>query len=69
MESGDIRTIRIPKNSAGAFIKTVEYEWLRYMGFSEKELEGDEIVLVVKADVSDRKKIKFIGIGRPEATK
>lgn len=66
METGDIRTIRVKKMESGAFMKAIEYEWLRYIGFSEKELAEDEITIVIKADVSDRKKIKFIGIGKPE---
>lgn len=71
METGDVRTIKIPKNSTGAFMKAIELEWLRYLGFSDKEIDGKEaeIVLVIKADISDRKKLKFIGIGRPEAGK
>jgi hypothetical protein len=66
METGDIRTVVVKKTDAGAFVKAIEYEWLRYMGFSEKEIAADEITLIFKADISDRKKLKFIGIGRPE---
>ena len=66
MENGDVRTITIKKTDAGAFVKAIEYEWLRYMGFSEKEIAADEITVIVKADISDRKKLRFIGIGKPE---
>lgn len=69
MQNGDIRTIIVKRTEAGAYMKSIETDWLRYLGFSEKEIDAGEIKLVVKADVSDRKKLKFIGIGRPEAGK
>jgi len=66
MENGDVQTITIRRNSTGAYVKAIEVDWLRYLGFSDKEIDAGELKLVVKADVSDRKKLKFIGIGRPE---
>lgn len=69
METGDKQTITIKRNSTGAYVKSIEVDWLRYMGFTDKEIDSGELVVVVKADISDRKKLKFIGIGRPEAQK
>jgi len=66
MEIGDKQTITIKRNATGAYVKAIEVDWLRYMGFSDAEINSGELVVVVKADVSDRKKLKFIGIGRPE---
>jgi hypothetical protein len=43
----------------------LEKEWLEYLGYSQKEIDGDEIVVVFKAEISDRRKIPFIGLGRP----
>jgi hypothetical protein len=65
MREGDIQTIKITKNSQGAFIKVIEYEWLRYVGFTEKELEQDSLELVMKAEVSEHKKIPYVGMGKP----
>jgi len=66
MREGDIQTITIRKNKEnGSFLKTFEREWLLYVGFSEKEVDADEITIVVKADRSEHKKLKFIGFGKP----
>jgi hypothetical protein len=35
------------------------------MGFTDKELGQDELLLVVKAEVSEKKKIPYLGFGRP----
>jgi len=44
---GDRETITISKNMAsGAFLKTMEFDWLRYLGFSEADLKKDAITLV-----------------------
>lgn len=66
MQVGDISTITIKKNPAnGNFPKVIEREWLEFLGYSQKEIDGEEISLVFKAEVSDRKKLKFIGFGKP----
>lgn len=68
MRTGDIQTIKLTKNPSGSFEKIWEKEWLMHMGFTEKELKDkDEIEIVCKADVSDRKKLPFCGFGKPES--
>lgn len=66
MESGDIQTFYIKRNSNGAFVKNFELDWLRFMGFTDKELatEEIEIKLIAKAEVSENKKYPYLGIGR-----
>ena len=66
MQEGDIQTITLKKNKEkGSFLKTFEMDWLVYAGYTEKELEQDEISIVLKADRSEHKKIKFLGFGKP----
>lgn len=66
MDYGDIQTFEITKKDNGAYMKSFEVEWLKYLGFTDKEIESGKIKLVIKADISTRKGLKFIGIGRPE---
>jgi len=66
MREGDIQTIVIKKNKEnGSFLKTFERDWLLYAGYTEKEMEQDEITIVLKADVSEHKKLRFLGFGKP----
>jgi len=66
MHEGDTQTISLRKNTPNtSYIKVFEHDWLRYMGFTDKELEQDELLLVVKAEVSPTKKLKYLGFGKP----
>jgi hypothetical protein len=65
MQIGDVKTITIKRSPSGSFLKILEKEWLEYLGYSQKEIDGDEIAVVFKAEISDRRKIPFIGLGRP----
>ena len=66
MHEGDTITFALKKNSAnGNFQKVFEQDWLRYMGFTEDDLQKDELLLVVKAEVSPTKKLKYLGFGKP----
>lgn len=64
MDRKDIQTIVITKRADGAYIKAIEQDWLKYLGFTEKEFSGDEIILVVQADYSKRYGQPFIGIAK-----
>jgi hypothetical protein len=69
MRTGDIITFRAKRNASGSFQKILEKDWLLHVGFTEKELEADEIELVAKFEVSEHKHLPFIGIGRPVVKK
>jgi len=67
MECGDITTITLNKQKGGSsFLLVYKREWLEYNGYTEKELAEDEIQVVAKADISERKKFRFLGFGKPE---
>ena len=66
MHVGDIATVKIKLQSNGVYVKAIEKEWLVYLGFSEKEIDSGEVELVFKAELSDHKKFKYIGFGKPE---
>lgn len=66
MREGDVITITIKKNSAnGNFYKIFEYDWLKYVGYDDEDLKKDELLLVFKAERSEKKKLPYIGFGRP----
>lgn len=65
MQIGDVKTITIKRSPSGSFLKILEKEWLDYLGYSQKEIEGDEIEVVFKAEVSEKKKIPYLGFGKP----
>lgn len=65
MHVGDVQTITLKKQPGGGFLKSWEYGWLEYIGYTVKELkELDEVTIVLKAEVSEHKKHKYIGFGR-----
>lgn len=65
MQKNDVTTIKLTRSSTrGSYLKAIEEDWLRYLGFSDKEIDSNEIELVFKADYSDKHKHPFIGIGR-----
>lgn len=72
MDYGNILTVELTKR-AGCFQKAFELDWLEYVGFDRDKLsalpEGATIKLVMKADVSEHKKLKFLGFGQPEKKK
>ncbi len=67
MERNDIQTITLTrKGKSGVYIKAIEVEWLRYLGFTDDEIDSDQIKLVIKADFAERRKVPFIGIGKAQ---
>lgn len=65
MQRNDISTIKLVRASdRGSYLKAIEEDWLRYLGFSEKEINSGSIELVVKADYSKKHDGPFIGIGK-----
>lgn len=56
-------SVSVKRVGRGSYLKALETDWLRHLGFSDKELEGGEIDLVFKAGRSDRQPI--ITISRP----
>jgi hypothetical protein len=70
MERNDISTITVTrKGENNVYVKAIEIEWLRYLGFSEKEIDSGVIKLIVKADFAENKKVPFIGIGKAKDQK
>ena len=70
MERNDIQTITLTrKGKSGVYVKAIEVEWLRYLGFTDDEIESDQIKLVIKADFAERRKVPFIGIGKAQNQK
>lgn len=70
MDRNDIQTVTITrKGENNVYVKAIEVEWLRYLGFTEKEIDSGEIKLVVKADFAEHKKVPFIGIGKAQVQK
>lgn len=63
MHVGDITT-KIARKPNNSFMVILEKDWLEYLGFTEKELEGSEIEIVFKAELSEHKKFKYIGFGK-----
>lgn len=68
MHVGDVTT-KAAKKPNNSFMIILEKDWLEYIGFTEKELAGNEIEIVFKAEISEHKKFPFIGFGKPEAKK
>jgi hypothetical protein len=64
MHVGDITT-KVAKKPNSSFMIILEKDWLQYLGFTDKELDGDEIEIVFKAEISDHKKFAYIGFGKP----
>jgi hypothetical protein len=69
MNVGDIATVKLKLQSNGVYVKAIEKEWLKYLGFSDEEIEGGEIELVFKAEISDHKKFNYIGFGKSSGKK
>lgn len=63
MYSGDITTKKTYK-SGDSCVFIIEKDWLRYLGFSEKEIEKGDVELVFKAEQSEKHKQPFIGFGK-----
>lgn len=66
MERNDVSTITVSKKGEQVYMKAIEVEWLRYLGFSEKEIDSGSIKLIVKADYAENRKVPFIGIGKAD---
>jgi hypothetical protein len=51
MNKGDMQTITLKMAPNGTFPKTIEKEWLRYLGYDEKEIQknGGEIEMLILA--------------------
>lgn len=68
MHVGDVTT-KAAKKPNNSFMIILEKDWLEYIGFTEKELSGNEIEIVFKAEISEHKHFPFIGFGKPETKK
>ena len=68
MHVEDVTTKPVKKNGS-SFIVILEKDWLQYIGFTEKELDGNEIEIVFKAEISEHKKFPYIGFGKPNQSK
>lgn len=64
MERNDIQTVTLKRAPNGVYNKAIESDWLKYLGFTEKELDSGEIKIVIKADFAEHKKVPFVGIGK-----
>lgn len=49
MQKGNIETKTIKKAANNTFLKAFEADWLRYLGFSEAEIRGNEVSVNVEA--------------------
>ena len=61
----DVQTKTVKAVTSGSYAPVLERDWLEYLGYTEAELKSGEIQLVFKAEISDHKKFRFIGIGKP----
>lgn len=66
MHVGDTITKKVNKSISGSFLVVLDRDWLQFCGFTEKELANGEIDIVFKAEVSEHKKIPYIGFGKPK---
>ena len=55
MHSGDVITKVIKAEIGGSFTPVLQREWLKYIGFSDKELSSGLVELVFKADLIGHK--------------
>lgn len=63
MEIGDTQTITIKQHTAGSYLKSLEKDWLEFLGFTKGEIDSGEITLIVKAEIRD-KKIPFVSFAK-----
>jgi hypothetical protein len=63
MHKDDIRTIT-KKRTGTSYVLTLDEEMLGYLGFGEKEIASEEIVIVLQADFSKKHGQPFIGIAK-----
>lgn len=57
----------LDKENAASLIKELceKYpQWLEWMGFSKEQITNKDICLFTKAEISTRKKIQYIAIGK-----
>lgn len=66
MNVNDITTKKVRSQTSGSFSPIFERDWLEYLGYTKDELASGEIEMVFKAEVSDHKKFRYIGVGRPK---
>jgi hypothetical protein len=64
MHVGDIQSFELKKHPSGSFIRVFTKEELRFLGFSEKDLDKDELPLVMQADFSKKYKQEFLGFAK-----
>ena len=65
MERGDTQTKTFTRSPGGSYQWTILEDFLRYLGYSEKEIESGEIQLTFKAEFSKTHGQTFIGFGKP----
>jgi hypothetical protein len=64
MRVDDVQTKKIIR-SGTSYSKAIEQEWFEFMGYTQKELDADEIEVCFTASRSKKHEQNYIGMFKP----
>jgi hypothetical protein len=65
MQIGDVMTLKIKKDGT-AYSKVLEIEWLKLLGYTDKEITSEEIEIRVMASHSKKHNQDYIALFKPK---